>query len=235
VGSSNTDMIVKVDRLPQPGETLLGGEFASACGGKGANQAVGAAKAGGTVTLIARVGQDMFGEMALEAFRRNGIDTDYVVRDRTTPSGVALIFVAKNGQNSIAVAPGANCKLNATDVRKAKNAFRDASVLLLQLETPLKTVQAAADLAAETSVRVILNPAPAQPLPPSLLKGLYLLTPNEVEVQLLTGVRVDREETAAQAAAKLLSQGVENAIITMGARGALWLERIFVVLFLATK
>jgi ribokinase len=220
VGSSNTDMIVKVDRLPQPGETLLGGEFALASGGKGANQAVAAARAGGAVTLIARIGKDVFGQMALDAFKSNRIDTEYVVHDRANPSGVALIFVAKNGQNSIAVAPGANSGLNVADVRKAKNAFRKASVLLLQLETPLKTVRAAAELATEIGTRVILNPAPAQALPSNLLKGLFLLTPNETEVQLLTRITVDREESADRAASKLLAQGIRNVIITMGARGA---------------
>jgi ribokinase len=220
VGSSNTDMIVKVEHLPQPGETLLGGDFSTACGGKGANQAVGAARAGGAVTFIGRVGQDMFGEMALDAFRASHINTDYVIRDRSSPSGVALIFVAKTGQNSIAVAPGANSNLSPADVRKAKSAFRNVSVLLLQLETPLKTAQAATELANAAGVRVILNPAPAQMLPPSLLNGLYLLTPNEVETRLLTGITVEDESSAAVAANKLLAQGIQNTIITMGARGA---------------
>jgi len=220
VGSSNTDMIVKVARLPQPGETLLGGEFATAGGGKGANQAVGAARAGGVVTFIARVGEDMFGQMAVDSFRSLGINTDYIVRDRTSPSGVALIIVANTGQNSIAVAPGANGKLSPADVRKAKSAFRHAGVLLLQLETPLKTAAAAAKLAHAAGARVILNPAPAQPLPPSLLDGLYLLTPNEVETRLLTGIIVNSEDAAALAANKLRSRGVRNVIITLGVRGA---------------
>jgi len=220
VGSSNTDMIIKVERLPQPGETLLGGDFSTVSGGKGANQAVGAALAGGAVTFIARIGSDMFGDMALEGFRANRINTEFIVRDRTNPSGVALIFVAASGQNSIAVAPGANSKLSPADVRKARGLFRNASVVLLQLETPLKTAQAAAELAHAAGVRVILNPAPAQALPASLLDGLFLLTPNETETLLLTGINVENERTAAQAADKLLGQGIENAIITMGARGA---------------
>jgi ribokinase len=220
IGSSNTDMLVKVDRLPQSGETILGGEFATAAGGKGANQAVSAARAGGEVTFIARVGADTFGQLALDALHANGIHTDYVVRDPARPSGVALIFVAKTGQNSIAVAPGANGKLSPADVRKAKSALCSASVLLLQLETPLPTVQAAVQLAAAAGVRVILNPAPARPLPARLLENLYLLTPNEIEASRLTGVVVNSQETAALAAAKLLARGVQNVIITMGARGA---------------
>jgi ribokinase len=221
VGSSNTDMIIKMERIPKPGETIIGGEFASAAGGKGANQAVGAARAGGTVTLVARVGRDMFGETAIAGFAADGINVDYVVRDRTSPSGVALIFVGQNGENSIAVASGANAKLTPADVRKAKGAFRKASVLLLQLETPLDTVQAAADLAEAAGVRVILNPAPARPLPNKLLRRLYLLTPNESEAELLTGVAVHNVEGAAKAASALLARGVQNVIMTMGARGAL--------------
>ncbi|HEX4415113.1 MAG TPA: PfkB family carbohydrate kinase, partial [Lacipirellulaceae bacterium] len=144
VGSSNTDMILKLDRIPRPGETLLGGEFVTAAGGKGANQAVAAAKAGGQVTLIARVGKDMFGEQAVAGFVETGINIDYVQYDKAA-SGVALIFVAKDGENSIGVGGGANSKLSPSDVRKAKSAFADADVVIMQLETPLQTVQAAVD------------------------------------------------------------------------------------------
>jgi ribokinase len=221
VGSSNTDMIIKMERIPKPGETIIGGKFASAAGGKGANQAVGAARAGGAVTLVARVGQDMFGDNAIAGLIADGINVDYVVRDRTSPSGVALIFVGQNGENSIAVASGANARLTPADVRKAKSAFRKASVLLLQLETPLDTVQAAAELAAATGVRVILNPAPARPMPDKLLRRVYLLTPNETEAELLTGIAVDNLDSAAKAAGALLARGAQNVIITMGARGAL--------------
>ena len=220
VGSSNTDMIIKLERIPKPGETIIGGEFASAAGGKGANQAVGAARAGGAVTLIARVGQDMFGEKAVAGFVADGINVDYVVRDRTSPSGVALIFVGQNGENSIAVASGANARLTPADVRKAKGAFRKANVLLLQLETPLDTVQAAAELAAAAGVRVILNPAPARSLPDKLLRRVFLLTPNESEAELLTGVAVENAAGAVQAAEALLARGAQNVIITLGARGA---------------
>jgi ribokinase len=220
VGSSNTDMIIKVERIPKPGETILGGEFASAAGGKGANQAVGAARAGGAVTFIARVGQDMFGDQALAGFVNDGINVDYVVRDRTHPSGVALIFVAENGENSIAVASGSNASLAPADLKKAKSAFGQASVVVLQLETPLKTVEAAVQLAVSAGVRVILNPAPARPLPDTLLKRVYLLTPNETEAELLTGLRVNNDAAAAKAADALLARGVQNVIITLGARGA---------------
>ncbi len=221
IGSSNTDMIIRLDRIPRPGETVLGGEFVTAAGGKGANQAVAAARAGGRVTFVARVGQDMFGDQALAGFRHDGIRVDFVFRDPAAPSGVALIFVAKDGENSIAVAGGANARLSPTDVRRARGALSSASTLVMQLETPLKTVIAAAELAARAGVRVILNPAPAQPLPDRLLRRVSLLTPNETEAELLTGVRVTSDVTAAKAAEHLLARGVHAVVLTLGARGVL--------------
>jgi ribokinase len=220
VGSSNTDMIIQLDRIPRPGETILGGAFSSAAGGKGANQAVGAARAGGNVTFIARVGKDIFGDQALAGFRRDGINVSNVFRDETAPSGVALIFVAKDGENSIAVAGGANAKLAPADVKRAAKAIRTATVLVAQLETPLATVQAAAAMAAKAGVRVILNPAPARPLPDSLLKLVSILTPNEIEAELLTGIKVTDEAAAAKAAEQLHSRGVQTVILTLGSRGA---------------
>jgi ribokinase len=220
VGSSNTDMIVKLDRIPRPGETILGGEFITAAGGKGANQAVAASRAGGHVTFIACVGRDMFGDQAVAGFRRDGINVKYLVRDAAAPSGVALIFVAKDGENSIAVAGGANGRLSPADVKKAKRVFASASAVVMQLETPLATILATAELAAKAGVRVILNPAPAQPLPDKLLKLVSILTPNETEAELLTGIKVSDAKTAAKAAEKLLAKGVETVILTLGARGA---------------
>ena len=220
IGSSNTDLIIKVARIPKLGETVLGGKFARAAGGKGANQAVAAARAGGEVTFIARVGRDANGEQALAGFAAEGIDAKRVIRDAKFPSGVALILVDPDGENSIAVASGANDRLNPADVRRAKWAFRRARILLLQLETPLPTVAAAIELAAASGVRVVLNPAPARPLPAQLLRRVYLLTPNQSEAELLTGVTVDDEVTAAKAAGQLLARGVQNVIITMGLHGA---------------
>jgi ribokinase len=220
IGSSNTDLIIKVARIPKPGETVLGGQFARAAGGKGANQAVAAARAGGEVTFIARVGRDANGEQALTGFAAEGIDAKCVIRDAKFPSGVALILVDQNGENSIAVASGANDRLNPADVSRAKWAFRRAQILLLQLETPLPTVAASIELAAASGVRVVLNPAPARPLPAQLLKRVYLLTPNQSEAELLTGVTVDDEVAAAKAAGQLLARGVQNVIITMGLHGA---------------
>jgi ribokinase len=220
VGSSNTDMIIKLDRIPQPGETILGGEFATAAGGKGANQAVAAARAGGDVTFVARVGQDMFGEKAVAGLVQDGIHVQYVTRDPAAPSGVALIFVAKDGENSIAVASGANGRLSPADVMKAKGSIAGARAVVMQLETPLDTVQAAAELAARAEVPVILNPAPARALPDKLLKLVSILTPNETEAEFLTGIAVTDDATAAEAATKLRARGVEAVILTLGARGA---------------
>jgi ribokinase len=225
VGSSNTDMIARVPRIPRPGETILGGEFLTAAGGKGANQAVAAARAGGEVTLIARVGKDMFGERALAGFRQARINVNYILRDSSQPSGVALIFVSDTGQNSIAVAPGANARLSPADVKRARTEFIRADVLLTQLETPLPTVIAAVKLAARNRVLTILNPAPAQALPDDLLKHVSILTPNEGEAELLTGIKVTGKSSGLRAAAKLRARGVQIVIITLGAAGALMVSQ----------
>src|SRR5512135_169820 len=162
VGSSNTDLIIKGPRIPRPGETVLGGDFSMAPGGKGANQAVAAARAGGRVALIARVGDDVFGEQAVRNFQADGIDVRFVLRDGRAPSGVALINVGGDGENSISVASGANALLSPDDIRRAGEAFDGADVLLVQLETPLETVREAVRAAALRGLPVILNPAPAR-------------------------------------------------------------------------
>ncbi len=220
MGSSNTDMIIRVPRIPAPGETILGGEFLTAAGGKGANQAVGAARAGGRVKFIARVGSDMFGERAVAALKHDGVDVRNVLRDKRAASGAALIFVSDTGENSIAVAGGANTKLSTADVKRAAAAITGAATLVMQLETPLASVHMAARLAVKAGVPVILNPAPAQPLPDALLKLIAILTPNESEAQLLTGTRVDGPAGAAKACAILRARGVRTVILTMGSRGA---------------
>src|SRR5215831_8521889 len=160
VGSSNTDMIVRADRLPVPGETVLGGDLTMAAGGKGANQAVAAARVGAQVTFVGRVGQDMFGRQTVEALRRDGLDLTYLREDELSPSGVALIVVGPKGENIIAVAPGANRNLLPADIKTALPAISQAQVMVLQLEIPLHTVLAAARAAREAGVQVILNPAP---------------------------------------------------------------------------
>jgi len=221
LGSSNTDMIIRLDRIPRPGETVLGGEFMTAAGGKGANQAVAAARAGGHVSLIARVGRDSLGDQAVRAFLEDNIDVSRVTRDPRLASGAALIFVARNGQNSIAVAGGANGALSPAHVKKSRALIVNAKVLLMQLETPVETVAAAAQMAASKGVLVILNPAPARSLPDSLLRRVSILTPNESEAEELTGIKLGGLKDAKRAAEALRRRGVKTVILTLGARGAL--------------
>jgi len=220
VGSSNTDMIVKLPHLPKPGETVSGGAFSTAAGGKGANQAVAAARAGANVGLVARVGEDSFGEQAIEGFVGDGIDVRHVTRNPAAPSGVALIFVDDGGENCIAVAPGANATLTPEDVEAAEDLITGAEVVVMQLETPIETVGRAAALAREHGVRVILNPAPARQLSDEILGNVSILTPNESEAELLTGIQVSDDAGAEEAARALSARGVDIVILTLGSRGA---------------
>lgn len=220
VGSTNTDMVIKTDRFPQPGETVLGGRFLMNPGGKGANQAVAAARLGGQVTFVTKLGDDLFGQQARQHFQREGIGADYLLADPGNPSGVALITVDAAGENSIVVAPGANGALSPEDLARAAPAFAHCAVVLLQLEVPLATVAAAAALATTQGKRVILNPAPAAPLPDALLRQLFLLTPNRTEAGALTGIQIT-DEASMQAAARFLrAKGVANVVITLGGEGA---------------
>ncbi len=220
VGSSNSDMTIKAARIPKPGETVLGGSFSMAAGGKGANQAVAAARAGGRVVFIARVGEDYFGERAIKHFMADQIDVSFIVKDKEAQSGIALIFVGEKGENSIAVAAGANARLSKADIEKCSGTIAAAGILLMQLETPLETVQAAAEIASSSNVKVILNPAPARKLPEELLRHASIMTPNEFEAEVLTGIAISDDEAAGRAADVLLNQGVGTVIITLGARGA---------------
>ncbi len=220
LGSTNTDMVVKAARIPAPGETILGGRFLMNPGGKGANQAVAAARLGGDVAFIAKVGDDLFGREAKTLFAKEGICTDYVLTDRSEPSGVALIMVDAKGENCISVASGANAMLLPEDIEAARGEIEKAGTLLMQLETPVETVLCAAQWAAAKGVSVVLNPAPACQLPDALLKCLSMITPNETEAELLTGVKVSDEASAARAAKTLCAKGVKRVVITLGAKGA---------------
>ncbi|MEG1980297.1 MAG: ribokinase, partial [Victivallaceae bacterium] len=220
IGSTNTDMVVKSERIPVPGETILGGKFLMNPGGKGANQAVAAARLGGEVIFVAKVGNDLFGREAKTLFGKENINTDYMIVDNKNSSGVALIMVDAKGENCISVALGANAELRVTDLEAAKNVIENAGILLMQLETPLESVVAAAAWASSRGVPVILNPAPAAKLPPEIFKCLSVITPNETEAELLTGIKVVDETSAAEAAKKLCAWGVKSVIITMGRRGA---------------
>jgi ribokinase len=220
IGSSNTDMVIKSQKLPAPGETIIGGTFLMNPGGKGANQAVAAAKLGATVTFISKTGNDIFGKQAIQGFQREGINTDFVFTDLENPSGVALILVDAKGENSIAVASGANANLQITEVETAIQQITADDTVLLQLEIPIPTVEFAIKKCFEKGAKVILNPAPAQVLDESVFKYLDIITPNETEAELLTGIKVTDLSTAEQAALKFHEKGVKNVIITLGSRGA---------------
>jgi ribokinase len=225
IGSSNTDMVVKTERFPKPGETIIGGEFFMFPGGKGANQAVTAARLGGDVTFVAKVGNDVFGKQAMEGFKAENINTKYVFTDENAASGVALITVNSEGENEIVVASGANGQLNKANITTAKKAITDADIIILQLEVPIETVAYAIKQSLKANKRVILNPAPAQALPDELLNGLFLITPNETEAEILTSVKVTNVSTARLAADELLRKGVQNVIITMGSKGAFFMNK----------
>jgi len=219
IGSANTDMVVKSKELPLPGETIMGGTFFMNAGGKGANQAVAAARLGGNVTFVAKVGNDIFGQQTIEGLKNENINTDYVFVDEEAPSGTALIMVNEDGENCIVVAPGANAGLLPGDIGRVVD-MADAAIILMQLEIPMETIEAVARIGKANQQKLIINPAPAQSLSKELLKGLYLITPNETETGLLTGIKVEDVKTASHAAKIFRSQGVENVIITLGRQGA---------------
>ncbi|MBI1387359.1 MAG: ribokinase [bacterium] len=215
-GSSNTDLIVQCDRLPGPGETVLGGDLVRAQGGKGANQAVAAARLGGQVTFFCRVGEDGFGEASLAAYQSEGIDTRFCVKDKSAASGAALILVDRAGENSIAVAPGANANLSPRDVEPLQDEVQEGDLILLQLEIPISTVRRAAEIGYAKGARVILDPAPAPEagLPASLLSMLDTITPNQHEADLLCG-----SISSNQGPETLLERGVKQVIVTMDREG----------------
>jgi ribokinase len=219
VGSSNMDLVVKSPRIPAKGETILGGDFIMTPGGKGANQAVAAAKLGAVVYFVAKLGDDIFGRQSLSNFQKVGIRTDYIVQTEEAPSGVALITVDDAGDNMIVVAPGANLKLSLEDVKKAQSAITSSGAVAAQLEVPLETVECTAKLANDAGVPFILDPAPAQKLSGEFLRMVDVLTPNETEAEILTGIKVTDENSAMVAAKNLLDRGVKAVILTMGSKG----------------
>ena len=220
VGSSNTDMMIKTEHLPRPGETVLGGSFFMNPGGKGANQAVAIARLGGQIAFICKTGSDIFGHQSHQLFEEEGIDTSYIFSDAKNPSGVALITVDENAENCIVVASGANANLSPENLTKAEEAIDDAEFVLMQLEIPINTVEFVAETAFGKGKKVILNPAPAQALSKQLLENLYLITPNETEAELISGVKITDEQSTIEAAKKIADMGVDNVIITLGSKGA---------------
>ncbi len=226
IGSSNTDMVVTSPKLPLPGETVLGNEFDVIPGGKGANQAVAAARAGADVSFVAKVGNDDFGKQAVAGYQKDKINTSNILIDPEKPSGVAVIIVDENsGQNSIVVAPGSNANLSVADVQNIEAEILDADVLLVQLEIRVETVQAALEIAKKGGVTTILNPAPAQFLSDEILNLVDIITPNETETQILIGIDpVDKKEIKT-AAAQLLKKVNRSVILTLGSEGVFYISK----------
>lgn len=220
VGSCNTDMVVTTDQLPKPGETVLGRNFKMFSGGKGANQAVAAARLGGNVSFVAKTGDDLFGRQSIEKYKEEGIDVRHIFLDPLLPTGVALITVDQNGENCIAVASGANAALESTHIENAKEIIENAAIVLMQLEIPIETVEYAARLAYKNGVKVILNPAPAVLLSDELLKCLYAIIPNKTEAEILSGIKISDWDSAKKAANVISSKGVDIVVITLGENGA---------------
>jgi ribokinase len=225
IGSANMDLTVRLERLPQLGETISGGEFYTSFGGKGANQAVAAHKAGAEVRFLAKLGRDQNGDAIINNLEALGLTSEGMFRDESHHSGVALIMVDRMGNNAIAVAPGSNWNLTQEDIRQAELHVSWGQVLLAQLEIPLPTVEQALRMAKVHSLVTILNPAPARPLPAEVLSLVDILTPNEMEIETLTGIRVDNVDEAARAGKKLLESGAKQVIVTLGREGSCWVRK----------
>ena len=219
VGSYNTDLTIKTSRIPRPGETVIGGVFSEGGGGKGANQAVAAVRAGAEVCFVARIGNDTRGEEGLQRLKAERIDTQYVIRDPEFSTGVGFIVVDEHGENSIVVAAGANERLGPSDIDKAEDAIAAAGVLLVQLESPLAAVRAAIQKARAHGAVVILNPAPAQALKGELLHDVDIITPNRLEAEMITGLKVSDEASLRAVAREIIARGVKHVMITLGQRG----------------
>ena len=219
IGSSNTDMVIKTEHIPVPGETILGGTFFMNAGGKGANQAVAVARLGGNTTLISKIGNDVFGKQSLQLFDKEGINTRHLFYDEDLPSGVALITIDEKGENSIVVAPGANGNLYPQHLEQALDEIANATIILMQLEIPMETVEFVAKYAASKNVPVMLDPGPASKLSKELLSHINIITPNQTEAEMLCGISVDNMESAKKAAEAIHNMGVKHVVITMGALG----------------
>lgn len=221
IGSSNVDMVVRTSHLPAPGETILGGEFFMNQGGKGANQAVAIKRLGGNLIFMAKLGNDVLGRQSVGYFKKEGIDTRYIALDEDSASGVALISVDDHAENSIVVASGANMLLNEQDVDKMLEEMCEGDILLMQLEILLQTVEYAARKAFGKGVKVVLNPAPARSLPKELFRHLYMVTPNRIEAEMLTGIKIANDADVEKVAEEICAMGVKNVIITLGSKGCL--------------
>ncbi|MGX4600154.1 ribokinase [Faecalimicrobium sp. JNUCC 81] len=224
IGSLNMDLVVNVCEMPKKGQTLIGSNFKEIPGGKGGNQAVAASRLGGDVYMIGKVGNDGFGQSLLKQLKADNVNTEYVQVEEG-PSGVALITVDKNAENSIVVSPGANFKLTEDDIDKCIDAIKDSATVVIQLETPIDTIKYALEKSKELGKFTILNPAPAVKLSDDIIKNVDLLTPNETELEILSGLSINCEEDIKKAANVMLKKGVKQLIVTLGSKGSLYLDK----------
>lgn len=224
IGSLNMDLVVNVEEMPKKGQTLIGSKFREIPGGKGGNQAVAASRLGGDVYMIGKVGNDGFGDSLLKQLKADNINIDYVQVEEG-PSGVALITVDKNAENSIVVSPGANFKLTENDIEKCIGGIKECSTVVIQLETPIDTIKYALQKSKELGKFTILNPAPAVKLSDDIIQNVDLLTPNETELEILSGISINNEEDIKKAANIMMEKGVKQLIVTLGSKGSLYLDK----------
>ena len=224
IGSLNMDLVVNVDTMPKPGQTIIGSNFKEVPGGKGANQAVAMARLNGNVSMIGKVGEDGFGQTLINSLKNDKVDTTYIQTSKGA-TGVALITVDKNAQNSIVVSPGANFEVKEDDIDNNIEAIKNSDIVVLQLETPLNTIKYALNKAKELNKYTILNPAPAVKLDDEIIKNVDLLTPNETELEIISGVSIESEEDIQKAAQIMIEKGVKELIVTLGSKGSLYINK----------
>ena len=224
IGSLNMDLVVNVDTMPKPGQTIIGSNFKEVPGGKGANQAVAMARLNGNVSMIGKIGEDGFGQTLINSLKNDKVDTTYIQTSKGA-TGVALITVDKNAQNSIVVSPGANFEVKEDDIDNNIEAIKNSDIVVLQLETPLNTIKYALNKAKELNKYTILNPAPAVKLDDEIIKNVDLLTPNETELEIISGVSIETEEDIQKAAQIMIEKGVKELIVTLGSKGSLYINK----------
>ncbi|HSQ89797.1 ribokinase [Romboutsia sp.] len=224
IGSLNMDLVVNVDEMPKKGQTLIGSQFKEVPGGKGANQAVAMARLNGNVSMIGKVGNDGFGQTLVNALKKDNVNTDYI-KVEEGPSGVALITVDKNAENSIVVAPGANFRVLREDIDKCIDGIKESDIVVVQLETPLDTIKYALQESKKLGKYTILNPAPAVKLDDDIIKNVDLLTPNETELEILSGLKIENEDDIIKAAEIMIQKGVKQLIVTLGSKGSLYIDK----------
>lgn len=224
IGSLNMDLVVNVDTMPKPGQTIIGSNFKEVPGGKGANQAVAMARLNGNVSMIGKVGEDGFGQTLINSLKNDKVDTTYIQTAKGA-TGVALITVDKNAQNSIVVSPGANFEVKEDDIDNNIEAIKNSDIVVLQLETPLNTIKYALNKGKELNKYTILNPAPAVKLDDEIIKNVDLLTPNETELEIISGVSIETEEDIQKAAQIMIEKGVKELIVTLGSKGSLYINK----------